>query len=89
MAEGDLIDYFGTECVHCKQMEPTVQRVEKELGVKLIRKEVWHNSENQKEFMKVAEGKCNGVPFYYNKASGKFICGATSYEKFKEWAEGK
>jgi hypothetical protein len=28
------------------------------------------------------------VPFFYNKKSKQFICGATSYDNLKTWAEG-
>ena len=86
---GDLVEYYGTECHFCIQMAPDVEKLEKELGVKLVKKECWHNAANQAEFMKVAAGKCGGVPFYLNKKTGKFICGAAPYEKLKAWAMGK
>ena len=90
MAEDShLVEYYGTECIHCNEMAPIIAQVEEELGVELVRKECWHNSANQAEFMKEAEGKCMGVPFFINKKTGKFICGATTYEKFKEWAQDK
>ena len=31
-------------------------------------------------------GRCNGVPFFYNKKTKQFICGATSYDNLKTWA---
>ena len=43
-----LIEFYGTECVHCKEMVPIIAQVEKELGVKITRLEVWHDSENAK-----------------------------------------
>ena len=85
----DLIEYYGTECVHCVEMAPLIEKLEKELKVKVHKKEVWHDSKNQEEFIKIAEGKCPGVPFFINKKTGKFICGGTSFDKLKEWAEGK
>ncbi len=33
--------------------------------------------------------RCNGVPFFYNKRSKRFICGATTYENLKSWALGQ
>lgn len=83
----ELIDYYGTECVHCNEMLPLIEKLEKELGVKIVRKEVWHDAKNQEEFMKEAKGKCNGVPFLLNKKNGKFICGAATYDKLKDWAK--
>ncbi len=85
----DLVEYYGTECHFCIQMAPLIEKVEKELKVKIIKKETWHNAANQMEFMKVAAGKCGGVPFFINMKSGKFICGATTYDRFKAWAQGK
>ena len=70
-------------------MAPDIEKLEKELGVKIEKKECWHNAKNQMEFMEAAKGKCNGVPFFLNKKSGKFICGAANYAKLKAWAEGK
>ena len=83
----DLIKYYGTECSHCIEIEPVLKEVEKELNVKIERVEVWHNADNQKRFMKEAEGKCNGVPFFLNKKSGKFICGATDKKQLLAWAK--
>lgn len=89
-----LIEFYGTECEHCKEMVPIMDRVEKELGVKIIRLEVWHNSENAKllkEYDKDAQGNefCGGIPFFYNEKTGKKLCGNAKYEKLKAWAEGK
>ena len=89
-----LIQFYGTECVHCKEMEPIVERVEKNLGVKITKLEVWHNSENAKLLKKYEKDEkgnefCGGVPFFYNEKTGKKICGNTKYEKLKAWAEVK
>ena len=89
MAESDLLDFYGTECVHCVEMFPLVERLEEELGVKVTKVEVWHNSENAKRLQDLDDGRCGGVPFFYNKKSKKFICGSTTYDKLKDWAMGK
>jgi hypothetical protein len=34
-------------------------------------------------------GFCGAVPLFVNTKTNKKICGATTYEKFKEWALGK
>jgi len=88
-AEGDLVEYYGTECHFCIQMAPLVEQLENELGIKITKKETWHNAANQAEFQEVDAGKCGGVPFFINKKSGKIICGAASFEKLKAWAQGK
>ena len=41
-----LIMFSGTECVHCKEMYPLVEQLEKELGLKIEHLEVWHEAEN-------------------------------------------
>lgn len=84
----DLIEFYGTECIHCREMEPLIERLEKEEGLKIERLEVWHNTENLNKMRELDKGYCGGVPFFYNKKTGKWICGSTSYEKFKEWAIG-
>tara|TARA_Y100000294_G_C8495231_1_gene312501 strand:+ start:200 stop:481 length:282 start_codon:yes stop_codon:yes gene_type:complete len=89
-----LIEFYGTECVHCKEMNPIMEKIEKELGVKIARLEVWHNSDNAKilkKYDKDEQGNefCGGVPFFFNEKTGKKICGNTSFEKLKSWAEGK
>ena len=89
-----LIMFSGTECVHCKEMYPIVEKVEKDLGIKVTRLEVWHNADNaklMKEADKDAEGNefCGGIPFFYNEKTGKKICGNTKYERLKAWAEGR
>lgn len=86
----EFLDFYGTECVHCHEMDPIVEKVEKELGVKFKKIEVWHNAANAKMMEdEYDKGRCGGVPFYFNKKTGKFICGAVDYETFKKFAAGK
>ena len=85
--------FSGRECVHCKEMNPLVQKLEKE-GVEVTKMEVWHDASNRKlmeQYDKDEDGNefCGGVPFFYNEKTGKKICGNTKYEKLKVWAEGK
>jgi len=87
--ESNLLEFYGTECVHCNEMKPLVERLEKEEKVKVTKLEVWHNAGNAKILEEYDQGICGGVPFFYNKKTGKALCGATSYESLKEWALGK
>lgn len=89
MAENRLLQFFGTECIHCHEMDPLVEQLEKELNLTLTKLECWHNDENARLLQKLDQGRCGGVPFFYNEKTGKFICGSTSYEKLKAWALGK
>ena len=85
----DLIEFYGTECVHCNEMQPLIERLEQEERIKLERLEVWHNAENAKKMQELDQGKCGGVPFFFNKKTGKWICGSADYEKLKAWAKGE
>ena len=89
MVKDELLFFTGTECVHCHHMDPLVEKLEKEEGVKLMKLEVWHNAENAKVLQQLDKGYCGGIPFFYNKKTGKWICGAVPYEKLKAWALGK
>jgi len=81
-----LIMFYGTECPHCHDMDPLVEKLEKEKKVKVEKLEVWHNSKNSKLMGELDNGFCGGVPFFFNEKTGAKICGAVSYDKLKEWA---
>lgn len=84
-----LLKFEGTECVHCHEMDPLDEKLEKELKVKIKRIEVWHNAANAKMMEKYDRSFCGGVPFYFNEKTGQWICGAVPYETLKKWALGK
>ncbi len=84
--ENELLEFYGTECVHCIEMKPLVEKLEKEEGVKTKRIEVWHNAQNAQLMKQYDKGFCGGVPFFFNIKTEKWICGSTTYEKLKEWA---
>lgn len=85
-----LLEFYGKECPHCVTMMPLVDKVAEELKVEIQKLETWHDTKNEalrKE--KDAGGECGGVPFFFNEESGKALCGESSYEELKAWAEGK
>ena len=51
--ESDLLEFYGTECVHCNEMRPMVEKLEKEIKIKFTRIEVWHNSKNAELLRKI------------------------------------
>lgn len=69
-------------------MDPLDARLEKELGIKLERLEVWHNVTNAEKMQQV-DTTCGGVPFYLNEKTCESLCGAVDYETLKTWALGK
>ncbi len=87
--ESDLLMFTGTECTHCHEMKPFVEQLEKEAGVAVTSIEVWHNAANMKKLQELDGGKCGGIPFFYNKKTGAWICGSASYDDLKKWALGK
>lgn len=89
MPDPDLLAFYGTECVHCHEMDPLIERLQDEEHIELTHLEVWHNEKNAELLQETDQGRCGGVPFFYNKKTGKWICGSTSYENLKKWALGK
>ena len=84
----DLIMFYGTECIHCHEMVPLVEKLENEEKVKVDKLEIWHNSKNKSLYDKQnSELHCTGVPYFYNKKTKRGICGATSFENLKKWTK--
>lgn len=79
--------YHGEDCPHCRNMDAPVKKLERELKIKVMQKEVWHNEANAEELRKADDGKCGGVPFFYNKKNKKWICGECDYAELKRWAQ--
>jgi hypothetical protein len=86
----DLLFFYGLECDHCKKMEKLVEEVIAE-GIDIERVEVWNNKENEALMVSLDCGAepCGGVPFFYNKKSGKSICGEATVAELEIWAQGK
>lgn len=84
-----LYEFYGEECPHCENMEPKVEQLQDEEDVEVEQLEVWHNEENAEKMDKYDDGKCGGVPFFYNTESEQWICGETSFENLKAWATGE
>lgn len=88
--ESPLLEFYGIECDHCVEMEPLINQVEKEIKYPIQRLEVWYSSENAELLQKLDKGAvCSGVPFFYNKKTRSWICGATTLPNLKAWATGK
>ncbi len=84
-----LYEFYGDGCPHCEKMEPKVEKVQEQEEVDVEKKEVWNNEENAREQEKYDDGKCGGVPFFYNTETEEWICGETDYETLKAWATGQ
>lgn len=83
-----LYFYYGEECPHCHEMMPLVDKLIAD-GKEITKLETWHNKENAKKLEVADGGKCGGVPFFVNTESGQWMCGSTSEERLRAWADGK
>jgi len=81
-----LIIFRGKGDDYCKLMEPMWKELESELGVRVRTFEVWHSSSNLELLRVFDTGECGGVPFFFNKRTRRFICGATTYDNMRLWA---
>ena len=84
-----LLEFYGTECPHCRRMEPLVERLEQEEGVKVEKHECWHDEKNEELRASKDKGDCGGVPFFVNEETGAKLCGAVPYEMLLAWAKPK
>ncbi len=80
--------FYGDGCPHCHDVMPFVDKLIEE-GEKIEKLETWKNEENAKKLEEIDNGKCGGVPFFYNEESKAFICGSTTEENIRKWAAGE
>lgn len=87
----DLLCFYGNDCEMCEFMAKYIKEFEAEHpGMKIRRFETWSNRENDKlRMMCDSTSGCGGVPFFYNRKTKAWICGATSYDNLRRWALGK
>jgi glutaredoxin len=81
----EIIYYYGAECPHCKDVVKFLDDNKIAEKVNFTKKEVWHDTNNQKELEARAK-ECNitpegmGVPFLY--AKGKCLVGTPNVIDF-------
>lgn len=84
----NIIEFYGEECPHCKNMVSTVNQVEQEMGISFEKLEVWHNNANQQVMLAYANDlkrDCGGlgVPAFYSTKTKKAVCGEMSADALK------
>jgi thiol-disulfide isomerase/thioredoxin len=89
----DIMEFYGAECPHCKNMEPIVAQVEADLGLNITKLEIWHDEYNQNKFMEyedLIKRSCGGlgVPTFVNLKSGKAACGELSAAELNAFIKG-
>ena len=82
-----LLEFYGTECLHCVRMRAIVEQLEGETGVTVERFEVWHNEGNARKMEEYDTGLCGGVPFFFNTDTKAFVCGEASFPELEAWAK--
>jgi hypothetical protein len=75
-------------------MKPVMRKLEKKLGTRILKYEVWNDPAAYKlmQFLdKNPSGKsqCGGLPFFYNRRTGAVVCGATTEANLENWARGR
>ena len=82
-----LIMFYEDKCEPCVAMEPLINELEKELGIKIDKFETMSNEKNRYLLEKYAG--VSMVPFFYNEVTGDKISGESDYDSLKKWAQGK
>lgn len=90
-----LIEFVGRECSYSRTMEPLVEKLEKETGLKIIRIESPVATIFRQELIeacsRIGVKACFEVdqyatPVFYNEETEEVLCGAQDYKILKEWA---
>ena len=91
--------FYGNGCPFCVAIEPIVEKLEKEGGVRFERLEVWRGGRTEREYNKENQTRmealkrhydenCGGnmiVPSFYDAEKNLLICNPGSYENLKNW----
>ena len=92
MKENHLLMFVGTECPHCMAMRPLLGKLTFETGLVVEERDTWKNKSDYRlmeNYQEAAGDKdCDGIPFFYNTATGGYLCGEVNYKTLKKWAEG-
>jgi thiol-disulfide isomerase/thioredoxin len=91
MKENNLLMFVGTDCPHCMAMRPLLAKLAFDTGIVVEERDTWKNQsdyrllENYQE--KIGDKDCDGIPFFYNTKTEKYLCGEVNYKTLKKWAE--
>lgn len=84
-----LLEFYGQNCPFCEKMAPIVKKLSDE-GLPIKQLEVWHHPENMNKLHHVdPDGHCDGVPFFINTETGKWLCGEKTLHTLTAWAKGE
>ena len=88
-----LIEFHAAGADQCDEMKPAMSAVEKSLNTRILKWDVWSDPAAYKLMQFLDKGpdgrsKCGGLPFFYNRKTGKIVCGATTEKNLMNWAQG-
>eukprot|EP00933_Yihiella_yeosuensis_P043751 TRINITY_DN3867_c4_g1_i1.p1 TRINITY_DN3867_c4_g1~~TRINITY_DN3867_c4_g1_i1.p1 ORF type:complete len:158 (+),score=24.85 TRINITY_DN3867_c4_g1_i1:59-532(+) len=85
-----LIGFYAEQSMEAKRMRYLGGLLEKELpGTRIVWLEAWENPLNERLRASIdLRNQCNGVPYLFNRKTGKVICGVQAYDKLRLWAQG-
>jgi len=84
----ELIMFYAKRKDMCQQMEPLMREVEKDVGKRIVRFDAGKMINYELLVHLDDKDECGGLPYYYNRATHRAICGATTYDNLLTWAEG-
>lgn len=83
-----MLEFVTEGSDHCTQMEPVVQRLEKDLRIKVRKINISKRQDFVKLYDCVGGNECGTVPFFYNRRTAQAVCGPTPYQNLKKLATG-
>ena len=88
-----LIEFHAAGADQCDEMRPAMSAVEQALNTRILKWDVWSDPAAYKLMQFLDKGpdgrsKCGGLPFFYNRKTGKIVCGATTEKNLMNWATG-
>eukprot|EP00434_Breviolum_minutum_P037600 symbB.v1.2.033345.t1/scaffold4128.1/size44272/5 len=81
-----LIGFYAEQSMEAKRMRYLGGLLEKEIpGTKIA----WDNPLNERLRATIdLRNQCGGVPYLFNRKTGKVLCGVVAYDKLRAWAQG-
>mmetsp|Transcript_64766 Transcript_64766/g.169583 ORF Transcript_64766/g.169583 Transcript_64766/m.169583 type:complete len:154 (-) Transcript_64766:42-503(-) len=85
-----LIGFYAEQSMEAKRMRHLGYLLEKEIpGTKIVWLEAWENPLNERLRATIdIRNQCGGVPYLFNRKTGKILCGVVAYDKLRMWAQG-
>lgn len=85
-----LIGFYAEQSMEAKRMKYLGGLLEKEIpGTKIVWLEAWDNPLNERLRATIdLRNQCGGVPYLFNRKTGKVLCGVVAYDKLRAWAQG-